>query len=154
MGLSIFDWIFFFSATLFNLLIAGIFIMQKHQKEHLTRVLGKLWLSLAFPLLVAFIGSLTAGKPPWVLVCFGLVFLYMLVEWLLDTILKIEFRTRWITHAPYLVLEYAALFSLIAIAIHIHPTLGWIVSATFWILMGCLIYLYAGGQRKKKVTPD
>ena len=100
MGFSILDWIFFFSAVLFNLLIAGIFIMQKHQKEQPTRVLGKLWLSLIFPLLVAFIGSLLSGNPPWVLVCFGLVFLYMLVEWLLDTVLKIEFRSRWITHAP------------------------------------------------------
>ena len=153
MELSIFDWLFFFSAVLFNLLIAGIFILQKQQKEQFTRVLGKLWLSLAFPLMVAFIHSMTAGKPSWVLVCFGLVFLYMLVEWMLDFILKIKFRSRWITHAPYILLEYAALFSLIAIAIHIHPTLGWIVSAAFWFLMGSLIYLYASGKRKKKSHP-
>ena len=37
------------------------------------------------------------------------VFLYMLVEWLLDYVFKIDFRTKWSRHIPYIVLEYVAL---------------------------------------------
>jgi len=148
--ITVFDWIFIFSAIPFNLLIAGIFILQKHKREHLTKVFGISWLGLSIPLLVVFINYWMQDKPPWVLVCFGSVFFYMLVELVLDYILKVDFRTRWITHIPYILLEYAALFSLIAIAIEINQTVGWIVSASFWFLMGCLIYLYAGGKRKHK----
>ena len=151
MAITIFDWIFIISAILFNLLIAGIFILQKHKKEQLTRVFGISWLGLSIPFLVVFINYLLQDKPSWVLVCFGIIILYMIVELLLDYILKIDFRTRWITHIPYILLEYAALFSALAIAIDIDQTLGWVVSAAFWILMGCLIYLYAGGKRKKTV---
>jgi hypothetical protein len=149
MEISIFEWIFIVSAILFNLLIAGIFILQKHKQDRLTRYLGVSWLFLAIPLLVVFFNYLSAGKPGWVLVCFGLVFLYMAAELLLDYVFQYDFRTRWSTHIPYILLEYAALFCLIAISIDINPTLGWVVSATFWILMGSLIYLYASGKRKK-----
>lgn len=149
MQISAYDWIFILTAILFNLLIAGIFILQKHKRERLTRVLGISWLCLAVPLLVVFFQYLGAGKPAWVLVCLGLVFLYMGIELLLDYLLKLDFRTRWITHVPYIILEYAALFSLIALSIEIDSTLGWIVSASFWVLMGSLIYLYAGQKRKK-----
>jgi hypothetical protein len=150
MEISVVDWIFIISAVLFNLLIAGIFILQKHKNPRLTRYLGVSWLCLAIPLMVVFFNYLSIGKPTWIIICFGVVFFYMVVELLLDYILKIDFRARWITHTPYILLEYAALFSLIAISIDIHPTLGWIVAAAFWILMGSLIYLYAGGKRKKK----
>ena len=149
MEISVYDWIYIITAILFNLLIAGIFILQKHDKEQLTRLLGIGWLCLFIPLLAVFIHYLSIGKPFWVWVCYGLVLLYMLVELTLDYILKVDFRTRWITHAPYILLEYAALFSLIAIAIDINQTLGWIVSASFWVLMGCLIYLYTGRRRRK-----
>ena len=149
MAITTFDWIFIITAILFNLLIAGIFILQKYNNARLTRVLGISWLGLSIPFLLVFANYLMRDKPLWVLVCFGIVFLYMVVELLLDYILKVDFRTRWSTHIPYILLEYAALFSLIAIAIDINQTLGWIVSASFWILMGSLIYLYAGGKRKK-----
>ena len=150
MDVSVYDWVFVVSAVLFNLLIAGIFIAQKHNNDRLTRYFGVSWLCLAIPLLLAFFNAVSTGKPAWVLICFGLVFLYMGVELLLDYIIKYDFRARWVTHIPYIVLEYAALFSLIAIAIDIHATLGWIVSAAFWILMGSLVYLFAGGKRRQQ----
>lgn len=151
MEISGYDWAFIITAILFNLLIAGIFILQKHKKERLTRVFGISWLGLSIPLLVVFTNYLAVGKPLWVLVCFGIVFFYLVVELLLDYILNVDFRARWITHAPYILLEYAALFGLVAIAIDINQTLGWIVSASFWILMGSLIFLYAGRKRKRSV---
>jgi hypothetical protein len=148
-SVTFFDWIFILSASLFNLLIAGIFLAQKFKKDQLTKKLGKTWLALFFPLLAVFIRYLIDGKQTWVLVCFGVVFFYMLVEFLLDNIWEYDFRKSWNTHAPYIVLEYSALFSLIAIAIAIDQILGWVVSICFWILMGSLIFLYAGKKRKQ-----
>ena len=76
------------------------------------------------------------------MISFGLVFLYILVEFLLDKVLKFDFRRRWSTHAPYIVLEYIALYSLIHIAFDIDRTWGYLVSISFWILLASLIYVY------------
>ncbi len=131
----------------FNLLIAGIFIADKRGNMRAVRVLGISWLLLALPLGVVFIRFLSVGVETGVLAAFGLVFVYMLVELLLDYVLHYDFRKRWRTHIPYIVLEYLALFSLIGIAIRIDPGWGWVVSGSFWILMVSLVYLYASRRR-------
>jgi hypothetical protein len=146
---SIFDYLFLFSALLFNLLIAALFWAQKKGYSKLVKNLGIAWLCLAFPLAGVFIEYLIVGKDSSVLIYFGLVILYMLIEFLLDYILKFDFRKKLITHIPYIILEYAALFSLILIVINIDKTWGWIVGVSFWILLASLIYLYAG----RKKTP-
>ena len=147
--ITLFDYVFFLSAVLFNLLIAGIFIAQKRKRSKLVRALGITWLLLVFPLAIVFVNYIQIGRESWIINCFGLIFLYMLVEFLLDYVLKFDFRKKLITHIPYIILEYIALFSLIFIAIDIHPTLGWIVSVCFWILMGSLIYLLRGSKSER-----
>lgn len=145
-----FDLIFVFTAIAFNLLIAGIFVAQKKERPNLVRTFGILWLSLAIPLAVVFIHYLVVGRPLWVMAYFGFIFLYILVELLLDYILKIEFRQKWTIHAPYIILEYIALFGLIGISFSIDRTWGFLVSISFWVLLASLIYLYWG--RKKTIA--
>ena len=149
-GLDAFDLIFLLTAIAFNLLIAGIFIAQKKRRPELTRIFGVLWLSLAIPLAVVFIHYLIVGRDLWVLVYFGFIFIYIIVELLLDYVLKIELRKKWITHAPYIILEYIALFGLIGISFSMDRTWGFLVSISFWILLVCLIYLYSG--RNKEIS--
>lgn len=149
--LTFFDWLFILTAILFNLLIAGIFIAQKHEREGMVSVLGRAWLTLFFPLLVVLVNYMIIGKESWILVLFGVIFIYMLVEFVLDYIVHYDFRAQWVTHTPYILLEYAALFSLIAIAINIDQMLSWFVAGGFWILMGSLVYLYAGRRKAKQV---
>jgi len=139
---GIFDVIFGLSAVAFNLLIAAILIAQKAGREKLVRVLGLLWLGLLFPLTLAFVSFRQAKQDARILLYFGLVFVYMLVESLLDYVFKIDFRKKAGTHVPYILLEYLALFSLIAIAFDIDRRWGWAVSISFWILMGSLVFSY------------
>ena len=140
--MNLFDWIFLFSAVAFNLLIAAIFIAQKLEHEKLVRTFGILWLWLIVPLVLVFVFYWQTGRETKILVSFGLVFIYMLVELLVDYVLKIDFRSKAITHVPYILLEYTALFSLIAIAFNIDRGWGWVISICFWTLMGSLVYLY------------
>jgi len=130
------------SAVLFNLLIVGIFIAQKHKKEKLVRIFGISWLCLALPLAAVFATYLRGERNEDVTISFIFIFLYMLIELLLDYILKVDFRSQPRTHIPYIVLEYLALFSLIWLAFLIDPVVGYIVAICFWLLMGSLIYLY------------
>ena len=144
-----FDLVFVFTAIAFNLLIAGIFVAQKKERPNLVRIFGILWLSLALPLAVVFIHYLVVGRPLWVMAYFGFIFLYILVEVLLDYILKIEFRQKWTIHAPYIILEYIALFGLIGISFSVDRTWGFLVSFSFWILLASLIYLYWGRKKTR-----
>ena len=146
-GIGPYDLVFVLSAIAFNLLIAALFIAQKKERPKVVRTLGILWLSLAIPLAVVFVHYLIAGRDLWIMIYFGFVFLFMFVELLLDHILKIEFRQKKITHIPYIILEYIALFGLIGISFAIDRTWGFLVSICFWMLLASLIYLYRG--RKK-----
>jgi len=140
--LNAYDLIFMLSAVAFNLLIAAIFVAQKLGRENLVRTFGVLWLCLLIPLTLVFVSYRSAGRETWILVNFGFVFLYMLVELLLDYVFKVDFRSKPITHVPYIILEYAALFSLMGIAFEIDQTWGTVVAVCFWILMGGLVFLY------------
>jgi len=140
--MTLIDFIFVLSAVAFNLLIAAIFIAQKLGWEKLVRTFGILWLWLSAPLVLVFVLYWQQGSETRMLVSFGFIFLYMLVEFLLDYVFKIDFRAKAITHVPYIFLEYVALFSLIVIAFDVHRGWGWVVTVFFWILMGSLVYLY------------
>ena len=141
---------FVLSAIAFNLLIAAIFIAQKLGRENLVRIFGVLWLCLLIPLTLVFVSYRHEGRKTWIMVSFGFVFLYMLVELLLDYVFKVDFRSKPITHVPYIILEYAALFSLIGIAFEINQAWGTVVAICFWILMGSLVYLYWDKIFKKR----
>jgi hypothetical protein len=147
---DVFELLFVITAVAFNLLIAALFIASKKMHRKAMGACGIAWLALGIPLAVVFINYLLAGKEPVILLAFGGVFLYMLVEWLLDYVFKINFRAKWSWHIPYIILEYVVLFSLIGIAFSIDRVAGIVVSISFWILMGSLIYLYAG--RKKQAA--
>lgn len=140
--MSAVELIFTISAVLFNLLIAGIFIAQKHQKRKFVRIFGISWLCLILPLAIVFTDYMSGDRNEGVTISFIFIFMYMLVELLLDYILKFDFRARAATHIPYIILEYLALFSLIWLAFLIDPVVGYIVAICFWLLMACLIYLY------------
>jgi hypothetical protein len=148
--LATFDLLFVLSAVAFNLLIAAIFVAQKLGQDKLVKTFGILWLWLIIPLSLVFVSYWQAGKEAQVLLYFGLIFLYMLVELLLDYVFKIDFRSKPIVHVPYIILEYIALFSLIAIAFDIDQRWGIVVSSCFWILMGSLIFLYWDKIFKKR----
>jgi hypothetical protein len=148
-GIDGYDLLFVLTAIAFNLLIAALFVAQRNGWPRAVKVIGVLWLLLAVPFAVVFASYLAEGKGPETMLPFSLVFLYMLVEFLLDYVLKFDFRRRWITHAPYIVLEYIALFSLIRIAFSIDRSWGYLVSITFWILMASLIYLYWGTKKTR-----
>jgi len=148
--LDIFDVIFVLSAVAFNLLIAAIFIAQKLKQVKLVRTFGILWLCLAIPLILAFVSYWWQGRGLRILLNFGFVFFYMLVELLLDYVFKVDFRSRLIAHVPYIILEYIALFSLITIAFDIDQKWGMVVAICFWILTGSLVYLYWDKVFKKK----
>lgn len=147
------DGIFVLCAAVFNLSIAGIFIASRFEKTQLIRkVFGPLIIGLSIPFAIILIRYDQMEKGLDVTISLLLVLIYQIAELLLDYIFKYDFRSRWVTHLPYIVLEYGAFFGLIHVASTISKTATWFVAITFWIAMGCLVFLYSGG--KPKSSPD
>jgi hypothetical protein len=140
----LFDALFVITAVLFNLLVIGIYIAQAHEREHLVEIFGTLIIFLIFPFDLVFAGYLLNGRSLEILAALSVVFLYLMIELLLDFILKYDFRSRPIWHMAYILLFYATTFSLIYIAFAISNLAGYLVTATFWGVMGALVYLYRG----------
>jgi len=144
----VFDLLFVIIAIAFNLLIIGIFISAKRKYDKLLRGLGIVTISLSIPLTIVFINYLIIGQELWIIICLVIILLYLFLEFLLDLILKYDFRKKPITHVPYIILEYITFFGFIGITFYIDEICGWIVSIAFWAVLASLIYNLAG--RKKK----
>jgi len=84
--------IFAFTALLFNLLLVALFISQRNNRTVLTRFFGTIWLFLAIPLIIVFVGYWFSRRESSTPVSLGIAFLYVLVEPFLDILMKIEFR--------------------------------------------------------------
>jgi hypothetical protein len=140
--MDIFDFAFLVLAVAFNLLIVGVLIATKRERLEFRRALGAAFVSMEIPFTLIFAHFLLEGRDLRTMISFGFVLLYIAAEFILDYVLKVEFRHKPITHIPYIVLEYIALFSLIGIAFSIDRVGGSIVSVTFWAVIGSLIYLY------------
>jgi hypothetical protein len=149
-ALDPFDLIFVVSGVIFNLMIIGVYVAQKHERTRLVRVFGTVVICLAIPLVAVFIDYLIVGRALWIMIYLGSILLYLFVELLLDFILKIEFRKKLILHIPYIILFYVASFGFIGISFSINRTWGYVVSVAFWAVLASLIYLFWG--KKKETT--
>jgi len=72
------------------------------------------------------------------------VLLYLVLEMLLDYVLKIPFREILALHVPYIIIFYAAEFSMMSVSFNVNRKAGFAVAITFCVLIGCLAYLYLG----------
>ena len=147
---DLYGWLFFISGVIFFISIIGIFISAARENEKLLRRIGVIIISLIIPLIVVFIDYLVIGQEVMRIVYIIIIFVYLIVELLLDFILKIEFRDKTSTHVPYIILEYAACFAFIFNTIEINVALGWIVSICFWAMLATLIYYIITKKKKEK----
>jgi len=72
----------------------------------------------------------------------AVVILYLLLELLLDYVLLIPFREILWMHVPYILVFYAAEFSIIGVSFRLNRRMGFIVLFTFFVLLGCLVFSY------------
>lgn len=145
--MSVFDLVFVLCAVIFHILIIGIYITSRYDRVKLRTTFGKITIGLGIPLLAVLASYALEGRPLRVLIYLAVILLYLIVELLLDFILKIEFREKPILHIPYIVLFYFACFSFIAISFTISNGWGYAVSVSFWGVLISLIFLLRG--RKK-----
>ncbi len=110
-------------------------------------IVGVILAVLILPIIAILINYIMIGKDLRLILYLILILLYLVAEFLLDRVFKIDFRSKLSTHIPYIILEWAAAFSFLYGAIVLDKVIGWIIAVPFWAFIGALIY-YLIKQRK------
>ena len=134
------DAIFICSAVILNISVSLVYVATKLGDMALTQVFGGVAVFTIVPFSVTLLGYVRAKESKKTVISNGIVLFYLVLELLLDYVLQIPFREILVIHVPYIVVFYAALFSMMAVSYEKNKKMGYVVIATFWILIGCLIY--------------
>jgi hypothetical protein len=138
------DIIFVFSAVIFNILVSVVYVSTKLDLTALLQISGLIIISLIVPFTIALRGYMKKEAEKKIIISNMVVLLYLFLELVLDYILKIPFREIMAIHVPYIIIFYAAEFSMMSVSFYINRKAGFVVAITFCILIGCLAYLYLG----------
>ena len=139
------DILFVVSSVVFNLAVSGVYIASKIDALNigssvLLKTFGLIVVLLTIPFTVTLIGYIKTKAKKKIIISNIIILFYLLLEILLDYVLKIPFREILTIHIPYIIVFYAAAFSMIGVSRTIGRKMGLLVIATFLILIGCLIY--------------
>lgn len=138
--MELFDWLFIISSMIFFSSVIGVFILTANNKTDKVKVFGVILFVLMLPIGAILINYIVIGKPLKLIIYVILILFYLLVEFLLDQVFKIDFRSKPSTHVPYIIIEWAACYSLLFGSLAIDLTWGWVVSFFFWAFVIALIY--------------
>lgn len=135
------DWIAVVCANAFNLLCLVMFWLRAQKKSTLGNRFGWAAVALAVPLVGVAVYNAVQQRGIWLIVLLLPVLIYALVEWILDGLLKLNFReTRWL--GLYLLLFYLAQFGLIGYAFLAGKGYGLVTLVTYFAALGVTAYSY------------
>jgi hypothetical protein len=134
------DLVFICSSVILNISVSSVYVVTKLGDTALAQVFGGIAVSMIAPFTITLLGYVRAKEKKKTIISNGIVLFYLILELLLDYVLQIPFREILAIHVPYIMVFYAALFSMMAVSYEKNKRMGYVVIATFWILIGCLIY--------------
>ena len=147
--MDLLDWMFIISSLVFFASIIFVFILTAHAKEDKLKVFGIILFIMIFPIILVLI-KYTILEPDLRFIIFcSLILIYLMLEFLLDQVLKIDFRSNPKQHVPYIIVEWTACFSFLFGSLRLDYTWGWIVSFFFFAFIIALIYNISKSKRKK-----
>ena len=136
--------IFVFSAVIFNIFVSAVYVSTKLDFLALRQISGYIIISLIVPFTITLLGYTKKEADKKIIISNMIVLLYLVLELLLDYVLKIPFRDILVLHISYIIVFYAAEFSMISVSFNYNRKVGLVVASTFCILIVCLAYLYLG----------
>jgi hypothetical protein len=135
----------FVIANLTNLLLAVMFLYRARGRSRIGSAFGWGAVVLGIPLLAGTIVNAAVGRPWWTFVLPGLLVVYDLVEFILDYLLKFNFRrSRWL--GPYLGLYYLALMGMIGFTFAVDKPFGFVTLITYFINLAATAWSYSRVQ--------
>ena len=142
--IKLMDFIFICSAIIFNISVSLVYLATKFDNMLLLQTSGSIVIVLIVPFSVTLHGYLKKDAERKIIIPHMAILFYLFLELLLDYILNVPFRDMLAIHIPYIIVFYAAEFSMVGVSFERNRKMGFVVLLTFLILIGCLIYLYIG----------
>lgn len=134
------DAIFVYSSLIFNILVSALYIATKLDAMVLQQVFGGVVISLIVPFTITLLGYIMERATKKTIISNVIILFYLFLELLFDYILRIPFREMLEIHVVYIIVFYAALFSMMSVSFEKNKKIGYVVAVTFLILMACLAY--------------
>ncbi|MFN2243174.1 MAG: hypothetical protein ACK2U2_12865 [Anaerolineae bacterium] len=142
-------------ANLFNVLLTGIFLCRPWDLRRAEKVLGLATVALVVPLILAMLLNLAWGREWWTVVLPGIMVVHLLVELLLDYVLRVDFRGTALLW-PYLLIFYLAQMGMIGYSFLVGKVFGAVTLATYFLCLLATWYSYArvGHGQRVQGGPD
>jgi hypothetical protein len=130
------DMIFFGSALLFNISASVLYVATKLGNILLVQVCGAIVISLIVPFTITLLEYVRKKKKKMTIIFHVVILFYLFLELVLDYILKIPFREILTMHILYIIVFYAAMFSMMRVSFDKNRKMGYVVITTFLIVIG------------------
>jgi hypothetical protein len=150
--MDLFEWMFIISGFIFFISMISALTLMAKDKMKTVSIFGVILAILIIPIVIILIDFIIVGKGINFIIYLILILVYLLGEFLLDRVFKIDFRSKPIQHIPYIVLEWAACFSFLFGVIRLDTMIGWIIAIFFYAFVGALIYYLILQWKNKKKT--
>ena len=134
------DTILFLIANLVNLLIIGIMLSRPFGLRRLERMLGLGAVACALPTGLAVMLNAAGGREWWTIVLPALFVGYLILELILDYVLRLDFRNTRLLW-PYLLVYYGAVNAMIGYTFLVNEAFGFATLTTY--LLGLLATWYS-----------
>jgi hypothetical protein len=128
-------------ANLTNLFMATIFLARFRGMQRIEYYIGLAAVAMVVPLGVAVGANLLRNRAWWSFVLPLVLIVFLLVELLLDYILKIPFRDTALLW-PYIVLFYAGLMAMIGYSFLVDRICGFVTLVTYFIQLAVMLYTH------------
>jgi hypothetical protein len=134
------DIVFVCSSVVFNISVSALYIAAKLGDMVLVQVCGGIVISLIVPFSITLLGYVREKAKKRTIISHVFILFYLSLELFLDYVLRIPFREILAIHVPYIIVFYAALFSMIGVSFEKNRKMGSVVIVTLLVLMVCLTY--------------
>jgi hypothetical protein len=134
------DIVFICSSVVFNISVSALYVAAKLGDVVLVQVCGGIVISLIVPFSITLLGYVREKAKRRTIISHVFILFYLFLELFLDYVLRVPFREILAIHVPYIIVFYAALFSMIGVSFEKDRKMGAVVMVTLLILMVCLTY--------------
>ena len=134
------DLVVFSLANLMNLILVGVFLARAAGTPRIG-FLGLVWAGFIVALSAVVVLNTRARRAWWTVALPALLIAFLILEVLLDYILRLDFRSTRLL-GPYLLLYYLALLGMIGYSFQIGKRYGFITLVTYFINQIATFYSY------------
>lgn len=135
------DLVVFGLANLMNIIMVIIFLSRARGLSRVEHVLGLVWAAFVIALTFIVVLNIKGRREWWTIALPSLLIAFLLLELVLDYILRLDFRNTRLL-GPYLLIYYLSLMGMIGYSFLIGKPYGFVTLTTYFLNLFATFYSY------------